>query len=307
MAAAERDRIALALATRQHGCISRRQLREIGYADGAVSRRIRAGLLVRIAPGVYRFGTGPGRFMHEFAALLRLRQPAWAGYTTAAAAWRLGGYGAPSSDRHRTDIHLCVDAIGAESRPGIRVHKLRLGRGDTAAIEGLPTVSPTLIPFQLAAAGEPAWAIERAMADALDRSLTSRSKLKRTLGRWSGRPGAPLVRSLLEAEHGVQLTRSEAEARMLGLIRRAELPQPESNVRLMGGRFEADLLWRTERAVVEIDSYRYHDRDKAFQADRARDAALGGAGWRVMRVTWRMIVSEPEALLVRLTRFLYPG
>jgi very-short-patch-repair endonuclease len=40
------------------------------------------------------------------------------------------------------------------------------------------------------------------------------------------------------------------------------------------------------------------------QRDRARDRALNVAGWRVVRVTWRQLASEPEALATDLRRLL---
>jgi len=45
----------------------------------------------------------------------------------------------------------------------------------------------------------------------------------------------------------------------------------------------------------------------AFERDRLRDAELGSAGYRVMRVTWRQIVEEREALAARLATALAQG
>ena len=55
--------------------------------------------------------------------------------------------------------------------------------------------------------------------------------------------------------------------------------------------------------VVEVDSFAYHSSRTAFERDRRKDAALQAAGLRVVRVSWRQLVDEPEtvaALLVRL-------
>jgi very-short-patch-repair endonuclease len=35
----------------------------------------------------------------------------------------------------------------------------------------------------------------------------------------------------------------------------------------------------------------------AFEADRERDRVLIAAGWRVIRVTWRQLTDDPEALV----------
>ena len=56
--------------------------------------------------------------------------------------------------------------------------------------------------------------------------------------------------------------------------------------------------------MVEVDSFAYHGSSNRFETDRRRDAELSAAGIRVMRITWRQLVREPEAILVRLTRAL---
>jgi very-short-patch-repair endonuclease len=99
-----------------------------------------------------------------------------------------------------------------------------------------------------------------------------------------------------------QLTRSEAERRLLALISQARLPRPETNVRLEG--YEVDLLWRRERLIVEVDGYAYHSTRQAFERDRARDAALQAAGYRVVRFTWRQIVDNSYAVVAQLSALL---
>jgi very-short-patch-repair endonuclease len=91
-----------------------------------------------------------------------------------------------------------------------------------------------------------------------------------------------------------------AEERLLALIRRVRLREPETNVRIHG--FEVDFLWRAERLVVEVDGFAFHSSRHSFEGDRLRDGDLVGHGLRVARVTWHHLTKEPEALLVRLTR-----
>ncbi len=55
---------------------------------------------------------------------------------------------------------------------------------------------------------------------------------------------------------------------------------------------------------MEIDGWKYHSTRAAFERDRRRDADLDAAGLRVIRVTWRQIVDEHEALVARLVRAL---
>lgn len=119
------------------------------------------------------------------------------------------------------------------------------------------------------------------------------------------RTGAARLRALVEGGEGPAITRSEAEERFLALVRAAELPPPEVNVRV--NDHEVDFLWRDEGLVVEIDGFRFHSSREAFERDRRRDARLQAAGVRVMRVTWRQAVDDAYATLARLVQALAAG
>jgi very-short-patch-repair endonuclease len=56
--------------------------------------------------------------------------------------------------------------------------------------------------------------------------------------------------------------------------------------------------------VVELDGYAFHSSRAAFERDRARDAQLQLAGYRVVRVTDRRLTREPEALVRELESLL---
>mgnify|MGYP001018653413 FL=1 len=114
--------------------------------------------------------------------------------------------------------------------------------------------------------------------------------------------GTRRLRELLDRLDGPRLTRSEAEARLLALLRRSRLPLPSTNVRV--GRYEVDMLWSSHRLAVEVDGFAFHGTRAAFERDRVRDADLQALGLRVIRVTWRQIVEEPEATVARLAGML---
>jgi very-short-patch-repair endonuclease len=107
---------------------------------------------------------------------------------------------------------------------------------------------------------------------------------------------------LLDDDARPAITRSEAEERLLVLIRASELPHPEVNVRV--GYHEVDFLWRSQRLVVEVDGFRFHSSRAAFERDRLRDAELAAMGFRVVRVTWRQLVNRPEAVVTRIATAL---
>jgi very-short-patch-repair endonuclease len=107
---------------------------------------------------------------------------------------------------------------------------------------------------------------------------------------------------MLACEAGPAFTRSEAEQRFLTLIRKAQLPLPEANVRV--GNYEVDFLWRRQALVVEVDGYAFHSSRRRFENDRRRDALLTAGGLNVLRVTWRQVVHEPEAISARVAQAL---
>lgn len=67
---------------------------------------------------------------------------------------------------------------------------------------------------------------------------------------------------------------------------------------------EVDILFAEQRLVIEMDGYAFHRTRVAFERDRRRDADLAAAGYRVVRITWRALSTEPEAVVARLAAAL---
>ena len=228
------------------------------------------------------------------AAVLAYGPRAVVSHRSAAGLWAL-----LSSDGLST-VDITVVASWARGRAGIRVHLARsLERRDVRRLDGIPITSPARTLLDLAAVLSPD-AFERAFAEAEARRLVRERDFADVLSRNRGRRGVGVLRAFIG--EGATLVRSRAERKLLSLLRATGLPAPEVNVRL--GRFEVDLLWRTERLIVEVDGYAFHGGRAAFERDRRRDAELQAAGWRVVRVTWRQLVHEPDGVVARITRTL---
>jgi very-short-patch-repair endonuclease len=144
--------------------------------------------------------------------------------------------------------------------------------------------------------------LERALVRAERQGLTDPAEVERVVARRPHTRGVRGLRCLLRDGERRALTRSEAEERLLELVRRARLPSPEVNVPLAG--YEVDFLWRAARLVLEVDGFAYHSSRASFERDRRRDASLSARGFRVIRITWRQIAREAEAVLVRLAQAL---
>jgi very-short-patch-repair endonuclease len=140
--------------------------------------------------------------------------------------------------------------------------------------------------------------LERAIDEAvyLRMDLTSLQPLP-------GRRGAgTLARVLEDHSLGTTRTRSDFEELLLALCDRHALPRPLVNQTI--GRHEVDFVWPRARLIVETDGWSAHGRRSAFERDRVRDAELQVAGWRVIRITWRRLVEEPELVARQLAQLL---
>jgi very-short-patch-repair endonuclease len=286
------------LAERQHGVVSRAQLLLIGLGQPAIDHRVAKGRLHRVHRGVYRVGhTAPVPLAREMAAVLACGDHAVVSHRSSAFVYRL----APEDERA---VDVTLRDGGRRRRPGIRMHWSRLQDADVTVCRGLPITTPERTLIDLSGSVRLP-VLERAVEDARRRRLVTSNSLEAALDRAGRTNGVGPLRALLRDERGPAFTRSEAEARLAELVRKAGLPAAEHNVRV--GGHEVDLLWRETRLVVEVDGYAYHSGRAAFERDRARDAQLQATGFRVMRVTWRQLADEPERVIAQLAQALAPG
>lgn len=282
------------LAAGQHGVVTRRQLLAAGISARMVGRRVTSERLRRIHQGVYVVGPVMAPMAREMAAVLACGEGAVLSHGSAAAAWHAfnGGSGG--------DVDV-IDGAGHRRRPGIRIHRVGTLRSDEVTkLEGIPITNPTRTLYDLAGT-VPSRDLERAVAEALARRLTTLPRLAKLLARHPRRGGAADLRAVIERGRPA-FTRSEAEERFLALVRDARLEAPEVNVVVDG--CEVDFLWRDRRLVVEVDGYTFHSSPDAFERDRERDSVLAAAGLRVTRLTWKQLTEDPVAVIARVAQAL---
>jgi very-short-patch-repair endonuclease len=272
-------------------------MRAAGIGDSAIDRRAAGGRLHRQHTGVYVVGhRAPIPLGPETAALLACREGTILSHHTAAAIWNLR----PAADDGIVDVMTLRRQTGHPA--GVRVHCTRhLLPRDVRVYQRLPVTSParTLLDIaELVTTRE----LERALDEALVLKIVRIAQIVDVLGRAAGRRGFPVLRELLGRRTTSTLTRSEAEERFLALIRAADLPEPEVNVRLNG--FLVDFAWRDLRVVIEIDGYQFHTSRSAFDRDRRKDGVLKGAGWEVLRFSRDQVKFEPYAVLARVVQTL---
>ena len=235
------------IAGRQHGYITRAQLLRLGLSAAAIGRRVRAGQLIRVHDGVYAVGhvraDAIGRAM---AAVLACGPGAVLSHDSAAALWGFRKWrGGP--------IH--VTAPSYHCRRAIKAHRCRLERGERTRHWGIPVTKParTLVDIRRTL---PEKQLKRAINDALISNHLRDGDLV----------GTPLEGYVEE------LSRSPLEDDYRPWARRYGVPEAEYNVML--GKYQADVYYRKERLIVELDGWPFHRTKKAFEDDRERDAYM---------------------------------
>lgn len=288
------DAAANRVATRQHTLITSDQAARAGLGRKAIAGRCRRGSWRRVYPRVYAVGPQP---LSELARVLAATMDAgWFAAATAQTAAHVYGVVARPGRR----IHLAmVGRRNAASRPGVTIHRPRgLTWADVRFEHGIPVTDP--VETLLALAGElHGDELEAVCALAFRRGLTSPTALRAAIDSSGPRPGLPSLRAAARAP---SLTRSGNERRLLALIRRAELPPPQTNVVVAGK--ELDFYWPEARYGVEMDAFSTHGSIESFEDDRKVDSDLDAADVRVTRFTDRRIRSHPEAVVARLAAIL---
>jgi very-short-patch-repair endonuclease len=292
------DNAIAALALRQRGVVSVRQLHAAGFDAAAIKRRCRAGRLHRMHRGVYLVGhaVAPERAV-EIAAVLACQPNSVVSHRSAARLW-----GLPSLQSWRAPIELTIIGRDPGRKSGITLHRANaLHPKDIRRVEGIPTTSParTLVDLATVLTVDD---LELAFIDARACGLLRLKDVADALQRHRGRRGASVLRGLLAAASGNGLTRSEAERRMLALIRTAALPAPKVNARV--GAFEVDFLWPDQKVIVEVDGYAFHASQRSFERDRERDATLIARGYVALRVTWHQLVARRDSVIARIAAAL---
>jgi very-short-patch-repair endonuclease len=276
--ARDNSHLSLEIATtagRQHGHITRGQLRGLGANDMLIARWCRAGRLSRVHAGVYAVGyrrVEPVAI--AMAAVLACGAGAVLSHESAAAlyGWR------------RWPRVPEVTAIQQRRRVGIRSHTTRsLPGADVTRQLGVPVTRP-----------------ERTIRE-IESRLTRKQFTRMVKDAWQQRrlDKAAVTRLL---GYSAEPTRSEFEEAFRRFCRRFGLPKALTLAPVHG--HEVDALFVAQRLVIELDGWEFHADRVAFASDRDRDADLLDFGYETVRITWERLHETPEREAARLKRIL---
>ncbi len=129
------------------------------------------------------------------------------------------------------------------------------------------------------------------------------AEVERVRARFKRRRGLKKI-DLLIAQHRPvpHMTRSALEVLFLEVIRAAGLPEPAVNMWIVD--MEVDFVWWQQRLVVEVDGGDYHHAPSARDRDNRRGAVLQAAGYKVLRVSDRWLVNDPDGVAATIRELL---
>jgi hypothetical protein len=291
-----------ALASRQHGVVSIRQLQTLlGYSRATVQREAEAGRLHLVHYGVYAVGhTDLSLHGQCLAAVLAVGPGSLLSYWSAAWLWGL-------LDTSPRPFH--VTAPGPRrlrDRSPVKVHRARnLVATDRVICEGIPVTSLARTLLDLAEVLRPK-RLERVLERAEKLQEFDGAEVVAVCERSRGHRGSKRLLAALGAHRPtLRVLRSGVEQDFLALVEAANLPLPATNYFVAG--HELDAYWPEYDFAVEIDTFETHGSRRAFEVDRERDAALLEEGIRTIRITDRQIETRPDQVIRRLSKLLAPS
>lgn len=251
--------IAAALASRQHGRVSRRQLLAEGIDEERIKRWVVDGRLHVVHRGVYAVGhVAPSMHGGYSGAVLAGGDDAKLSHAPAGHVFKV------TRGRQPPPPEITVPTTAHRRRPGIVIHRVAFLHPDdvttyaripiTSVARVLLDLAPRLTPPELTRACHEAWIHHR----------TRPAHVEACIARNPHKPGIAKLRRAL----GSDITLSELEDNFLVLLQRHQLPLPRTNIDRHGDK--VDCHWPQHDLTIELLSYGFHASRRAFEQDVAR-------------------------------------
>jgi very-short-patch-repair endonuclease len=275
------------LAAAQLDLVSQWQLVDDGVPRRWIERRVADGRWRQVLDGVYATNLAPLTAQQTRLATTLTAPGTFLSHASAADEWGMRRW------RGRFEVVTRAGSSGPKRFGAVLVCRSTRLDGNTTLHNGIPITTPERTLIDLAAVLK-AHELARATREAIRLKRTTPPKLAAVLLRHRGARGTAHLWVLQRtyAPLRLQQARSDAESYAQELIAAAGLPVPEINVDIAGE--EADLVWREQRRIVEIDGPQFH----LFEDEDARkQQRWEGEHYRVARISSDDVYAEPQKLL----------
>jgi hypothetical protein len=284
------------LAARQHGVFSGSQARRAGFDKHAVARKLASGDWRQLDYRVFALASAPSTWDRQLWVALLSRPRAVVGGQSAGFLHRFPGF-----TRTRPTI-VVPGSSNARSRIAKVIRAEHYDDLDVVRVRGFPvtSIAETLLTL---VGGMSVISFEQLFDDLLLSHRVDLDKVEKVLGREQERRrrGIVLLRDLVEDRKPTAPSHDASYLEgMLGrLLVKAGLPAwtPEYPFSLGGKPCRVDVYIAIWRLVIEADGRNWHARVEDFEEDRRRDNELAKRGIQVIRLTYRMLKSDPEGCM----------
>lgn len=305
--AAEVDRLWAFMSRRRH-VAGRDELLRQGFTASRIKNWLRGRRLTKLFRGIYAYGrdietreaawraallvAGSGSALTSRSALelwgaARLLRPIPQTIYVATPRDRAGKYRGISAALRNTWVHV----VRRRFEPGDVREKngLALMRAALALLDFAVSAPELDVKFAFLELCRLRLFGERDVAFCFRRSVGKRGamKVKPLLGLWV--PELNRIKSVLE-----------------GLFLLSWVPRrwkmPEVNAKVFGR--EVDFLWRKEGIALELDGDAFHTDPIARQRDLEKTRYLESKGLKVIRITWKEFMEDPDGVVERIVREL---
>ncbi|MGB0113428.1 MAG: DUF559 domain-containing protein [Ilumatobacteraceae bacterium] len=276
-----------------HGILS---LHQCDLSRSSWYRAIESGQIEQIHPGVARMhGTSDTPEQRIIAGVLAVGDGALASHRSAARLW-----GLPRPDQDPVDVILA----GSTRHPrleGVEIHRpTDRGRLIPQRRYGIPCTNVLRTLVDLGAVDPDG--VSDAVGHAVTNDLASLSAIETAAAEHArrGRGGTVALRDAVD-DWSIDAKPADSllESALHRLIQRHDLPPVEFHPTIEG--YEVDFRVIDAPVVIECDGWAHHGRERTqFERDHERDSRLIGAGWIVLRFTYRAITTRPSATADRI-------
>ncbi|MGE4425716.1 MAG: type IV toxin-antitoxin system AbiEi family antitoxin domain-containing protein [Solirubrobacteraceae bacterium] len=307
-----------AIAARQHGLITARQLVWCGLGPRGIQHRAACGRLTRVSRGIYALGPVINDVGRRCAALLRVSavpDPASVppgSLPASTAITRLTTFRSGIACSHWTAAHALeltpdaperphVVALGSVARRtrDVVVHRTRsLHASDVTWRDGLPVTGAARTIIDIAAKASTK-VVRRLIREALYRRLLTPQQWLAAVRRHRGHPGLAAVLAA-DPQIAVRL-RGDGPAGgdlaviLDGLPLPPAVPQHPVTVRI-GTTYRIDHAYPDVKLAIEGDGRREHETYVAVDDDERRTLHLAAEGWTVIRASSHRLRHDRIAL-----------
>jgi hypothetical protein len=275
--------------------VTREELLGVGFSPRQIERRLESGLLIREHDGVYRVGhCAPSVECSYLAAVLACGDGSLLSGRAAAYLYGLIKERAPQPE---------VTTPTWRKPRGVMHHRTRrTDPRDATVYRGIPITTIPRTVVDLAARSTPD-ELALIFHEAAVRFRVKPEGVEAVLQRRPTSPGAAKLRTVIRGDTRVLL--SELERAFIALLRRHNLPLPQTNIPVDG--HWVDCRWPEHNLTVELDTYRYHGTRKAWEQDQRRERKARAREGEYRRYVWGDVFEDADATASDLEAVLSPA